>query len=73
MVDEKLIGYKMTREYSLGTWMFLGVTPREVTDALREELFLDEDLSLEERDTITITPYEISQEEIDNMPEFPGW
>ena len=67
-----MVGYKLTITEGIG-WMFCGTTPKEVSECLRNELDTHEGLSVEEIDEITIEAFEITQEEIDNMPEFQGW
>lgn len=71
-MTEKVVGYKLTRP-ALGGWIHAGVTPKEVADALTNELDLHEGLSAEECDEICITAYETTQGEIDSLPEFDGW
>lgn len=66
-----MIGYKMTRD-GCGPWMFCGTKLDEVLAVLRSELEIDMEEG-NERSALTLTPVEITQEEIDNMPEFPGW
>ncbi len=67
-----MTGYKLTRSGPSG-WIFCGTTPTEVAYVLKHELDSDEGLPADERCVITLTPFEITQEEIDNMPEFQGW
>ena len=71
-MEEKLIGYKMTRPSCPG-WMFLGVSPDEVANAIRYELERQEGMSAEECGDLEIRPFETTQSEIDSMPEFQGW
>jgi hypothetical protein len=52
--------------------MFCGTKLDEVLNVLRSELEIDMEEG-NERSALTLTPVEITQEEIDNMPEFPGW
>lgn len=68
----KLIGYKLTRP-DCGGWMFLGTDPAEVGKAVRDELEMNEGLPADECGQVVIEAFEITQEEIDNMPDFPGW
>ena len=66
-----MIGYKLIRGSS-GTWMFAGTTPQEVLNTLKVEL--EGDFSEGgEPDSFELEPFEITQEEIDSMPDFPGW
>ena len=71
-MSNKLIGYKLTRPDCPG-WMFLGVKPKDVGEALGRELEGNEGLSAEECGEVVIEAFEITQDEIDNMPEFQGW
>ena len=66
-----LVGYKLTRP-KCGGWMFLGVTPSEVGEQLATQLE-NEGLLTDGCGHIVIEAFEITQDEIDNMPEFPGW
>lgn len=66
------IGYKLSRHDCNG-WLFGGTTPKEVAECLQNELDSHEGLSVEECDVITIEAFEITQKEIDDMPEFQGW
>ncbi len=66
-----MTGYKLTRHDS-GTWMFCGTTPEEVANCLRAELESDMEPG-NEAAKLTLEPFEFTQDEIDNMPEFPGW
>lgn len=68
-----MLGYKLMRP-STGTrtWMFCGTTVDEVINTLRSELESDMEEGNDPTD-IHLIPFEITQEEIDNMPEFPGW
>lgn len=68
-----MTGYKLTRE-DCGTWMFAGTTVQEVLNTLKTELECDfEEPNHNYRCTFQITPFEVTQEEIDNMPDFEGW
>lgn len=53
--------------------MFMGTTPNEVANTLKAEIEADDGLDADARSVMRIEPCEITQEEIDNMPEFPGW
>ena len=55
-----MIGYKLTRSEA-------------VAECVKTEIESGEGLSLDELSTLKIEPFEISQQEIDDMPEFPGW
>lgn len=68
---EVLIGYQLRRD-RVGGVLFLGVTPAEIASAFQNELE-SEEAGFDDRDTFTIEPVEITQEQIDNMPEFEGW
>ena len=68
-----MIGHKLKREDCGGTWVFCGTTPQEVAVALKNELDSEDGLSVDERSTIILEPFEITQDEIENMPEFEGW
>lgn len=70
MTEEKLIGYKLSRPNCPG-WMFIGTTPQEVGEAIKNEL-LDTGFP-DNEGSIVIEPFEITQKEIDEMPEFQGW
>ena len=70
-MGEKLKGYWLTRENGCGK-MFTGVNPDEVLNTLRVELECNFDGSCE-HESLTLEPCELTQEEIDNMPEFDGW
>lgn len=67
-----MVGYKLERSGPSG-WMFCGTTPQEVANVLKAEIEADMELPTDERCVITLTPFEITQAEIDAMPEFPGW
>ena len=67
-----LVGYKLTRDGSNG-WCFLGTTPREVSEAMCNEIESDEGLTPDEIGDMTVTPFTITKYEIETMPEFPGW
>ncbi len=67
-----MTGYKLYRADCSG-WLFCGTTPKEVGDAVKNEIEGDGGLPCDECDQILIRPFEITQEEIDNMPEFEGW
>lgn len=69
---QKLVGYRLTRE-DCGGWLFLGTTPQEVANSLRSEIETNEGLPADECSLMRIEPFEITQDEIDKMPEFPGW
>lgn len=71
-MSDKLIGYKLTRP-NCGGWLFLGTDPAQIGDAIRYELESERDFPIEDREQFTIHPMEITQEEIDTMPEFEGW
>lgn len=71
-MSKKLVGYKLTYPDKNG-WLFLGTTPKSVAMELKEELDRNEGLTAEECGTILITPFEITQKEIDEMDEFDGW
>jgi len=66
------VGYKLTRDSCPG-WMFLGTTPEEVARTIKNEFEMHEGLDPDEIESMTIEPFWIMQEEIDNMPEFQGW
>ena len=68
---EKLVGYKLRRE-DCGGWMFMGTTPQEVANTLRSEIEADGGIMIA-CSVMRIEPCEVTQEEIDNMPEFEGW
>ena len=54
--------------------MFPGTTPDEVADAIREEISNHAGLDADECGEIHITAIEMTQEEIDKIPEeFSGW
>ncbi len=69
-MDEPRTGYRMTRD-NAGPWMFCGTTADEVIEAIRVELLTD--FEENNHSTIQLEPIQITQQEIDNMPEFPGW
>jgi len=70
--ESRMIGYMLKRSGGSG-WMFAGVTAEEVANTLRCEMDCEEGVSLEDRDVITLEPFETTQAEIDAMPEFEGW
>ena len=53
--------------------MFAGTTAAEVAKTLKNEMEMSDDLPADEFGGIHIEAFETTQEEIDNMPEFPGW
>jgi len=53
--------------------MFLGTDPDEVGKALGHELESNEGLPADECGQVVIEAFEITQDEIDAMPEFQGW
>ncbi len=67
-----MIAYKITRSECSG-WCHAGSTIEEVINTLKNELDMNEGLSVDELDQITLVPYETTQEEIDSLPEFQGW
>lgn len=69
-----MIGYWIERD-DVGGRIFAGVTAEEVVATLKEELENDYDSGLPELElsVISLHPVEITQEEIDAMPEFQGW
>lgn len=67
-----MIGYMLQRSGGSGR-MFCGTTAEEVANVLKIELDAEEGLKADECDVLTITPVEITQEEIDALPDFPGW
>lgn len=72
MSDKVCIGYILTRDCGTGS-LFCGTSPEEVAHTIYNEIEANEGLSIEEMDSMTITPVEITQEAIDNMGEFQGW
>lgn len=70
--DEKIFkAYKIIRPQAGNTWMFAGTSLQELFKTLKDEL---ENFEGDPEDNdILIQQFEISQEEIDNMQEFPGW
>lgn len=71
-MGDTIVAYRIKRDEHSG-WVHAGVTPQEVADALRNDLYGDEGLPLDERESLTIEPYETTQAEIDALPEFGGW
>ena len=67
-----MIGYKINRE-GFDEWYFAGVTPEEVAEAIKNEMDTNKGMSVEEIGFLLITPFEVTQKEIENMPEFGGW
>lgn len=67
-----MIGYWLQRSGCPGK-MFVGVTPKEIANCIECELGGEEEQIADARDAITLTPFEVTQEEIDAMPEFGGW
>ena len=65
-------GFKMTRPHS-NAWMWLGSTLDEVTESIRAELDGDMDLNPDERESMWIRPGTVTEDELANMGEFPGW
>ena len=72
MISNKLLGYKLNLS-GFGQYMFAGVKIEEILDCVRNEIEGCEGLDVDERPVITLTPMEITEEEIENMPEFQGW
>lgn len=71
--DELLIGYIMFRECDNSTWLYLGCTPEEAGQALANEFDGNEGLSLDEIASYVIEARHFTRDELDNMPDFPGW
>lgn len=69
---EPVVGYKLTRSECPG-YMFLGITPTEVADALQDELDSHEGLSAEECGEMTVVAYQTTRAQIQKLPEFGGW
>ena len=67
-----MIGYWLTRE-GHGGRVFLGTESKDISDYIKGEIDSDEGLSAEECEVLIVTPVEITQKEIDEMPEFEGW
>ena len=59
-----MIGYVLKRQEYGDTWVFLGTSPKEVSEGLRNELEGENGLYFDERDTFIIEPIEITQEEM---------
>lgn len=70
--DGKVIGYVMTLD-GAGPFMFLGCTPEEVGASVTGEFRGHLGEALDGIGTYTIEAREFTRDEIDNMPEFPGW
>lgn len=70
-----MIGYRLQRQHQGNRWLFLGTTPDEIARAIKSELEMDmsSDLPADELEELRIVPVEISQEELDTMPDFEGW
>ena len=71
-MKQKIRAYVLTRPDCPG-WMFAGVNRHELANTLVAELDPDDELSAQEFGGIYIETREFTQDEIDNMPEFPGW
>ena len=67
-----MIAYKLVRQWS-GNWMFAGTTPEQVAETVKNEIEADDGLSVDERGAFQIASFEITQKQLDEMPEFPGW
>ena len=71
-----MIGYRLEYEDRSGS-VFLGTNAKDISKAFHDEMESDIDVmtqvSLENMPVFKIIPFELSQEEIDNMPEFQGW
>lgn len=69
-----MIGYFIERSDFPGR-LFCGTSADEVVACLRTEIESDlsEGLSADELSVFEIVPMEVTQEEIDKMPEFDGW
>ena len=68
-----MIGYRLKRESQGERWLFLGTTSAEVSRGIKDEIDSDAGLGVDEIDKQIIEPVEISQQEIDEMPDFQGW
>lgn len=53
--------------------MFAGTTPEQVAETVKNEIEADDGLSVDERGAFQIASFEITQKQLDEMPEFPGW
>lgn len=69
-----MIGYWLTRSTCPGR-CFAGTSASEVANAIRYEVECDlgSGLPFDEIDIISVEAVEITQEQIDEMPEFQGW
>ncbi len=70
--SEKITAFRLRRPDCPG-WMFVGTTPAEAADAVRNELENEDGLPADERGSIILEPYTTTQPEIDALPEFEGW
>lgn len=70
--EEKFVGYILRRSDCPGG-LFLGVKPEEVAGAFQSELENQDNLPAGEISIFTIEPVELTQTQIDDMPEFEGW
>lgn len=70
-----IVGFVMTIPELGGTWMYLGSTPKEVAHSIEAELegYCHPQLSADEIDKMVIEARKFTPDEIENMPEFPGW
>ena len=69
---EKFVAYKVRRPDCSG-WIYAGRMPGEVAEVIKNELDSHDGLSAEECGELHIEAYETTQEEVDALPEFPGW
>lgn len=72
-MSETKTGYKLKRPAVSNGWIFIGTTHEEVASAIVSEIEMQKGMSVDECDDIVIEAFEITQQEIDDMPEFPGW
>ena len=67
-----MTGYWMKIEGS-DARAFLGTTPNEVAEQVKHEIEAHEDMRAEDIDAIEIHACDVTQEQIDAMPDFHGF
>ena len=65
--------WKLRRPEAGSGWMVSGPTVQDVLDMLRDELEACSGLTPEECGTMVLEAVDMTEEEIEGLPEFPGW
>jgi len=68
----RIAGFVLTIPDASSVWMYAGKTPEDALAALRTELMASEQTP-DAFGSIVIEMRWFTQEELDTMPEFPGW